>query len=54
MVLPQSESFTLLKSRLKCVYYFNSMPQVSESARAQTQSPLNAELEAIYRKSNSG
>jgi hypothetical protein len=52
MVLPQSESFTLLKSRLKCVFYFNSMPQIPDAARNVAKTPLNADLEAIYQKSN--
>lgn len=51
MILPQSESFTLLKSRLKCVFYFNSMPKSAESAKNVQKSAFDQQLDAIYQKS---
>lgn len=50
MILPQSESFNLLKNRLKCVFYFNALPKVEKQPGSQEKNQFDAECQEIYSK----
>ena len=48
MILPQSDSFTLLKNRLKCVFYFNSMQKMGKGLKEEITDEFEKNLEKIY------
>ena len=50
MILPQSDSYVLLKNRLKCVFYFSTLPKLSID-NSKNQSNFDQELEKEYKKS---
>ena len=48
MILPQSDSYSLLKNRLKCVYYFNSLPKIEIGENSSKSGGFEKELEKVY------
>jgi hypothetical protein len=51
MILPQGENFTILKNRLKCVLYFNSLSSQTKEAQQPELQQEFRDLWTIYEAS---